>query len=203
MKVTVNAGKVNQIVNADEAVVYGPRTAPGRAPATHGAQLKVFLSYRRDDSRYLAERIYDRLIAWAGKGSVFKDVDSIPLGADFRLVLERALMEADAFLAVIGPNWINAQDEHGRRRLDAEDDYVRLEIETALKRRLPMIPLLMEGARMPLRGELPSSLEDFAFQQGTVVRTDPDFHRDVDRLIELLGQRRMPVTKTTGETFGQ
>ena len=79
----------------------------------------MFLSYRRDDSRELAERIYDRLIAKLGKPSVFKDVDSVPFGVDFRRVLDGALLGADVLLAVIGKKWLDLPGKDGGRRLDA------------------------------------------------------------------------------------
>jgi hypothetical protein len=195
MKITINAQNINQVVNADHAVVHSPAVQASLPPAADEPPPKVFLSYRRDDSRELAERIYDRLVAKLGKPSVFKDVDSIPYGADFRRVLERALQEADVFLAVIGPKWLDIPDEQGGRRLDATDDYVRTEIETALGRGVKTIPLLVEGANMPTAQTLPASLRDFAFHQGTVVRNDPDFHRDMDRLIEQLASRGKTATK--------
>jgi len=193
MKITINAQNVNQIVNADHAVVHSPAVQTGSPPTNDAPPPKVFLSYRRDDSRELAERIYDRLVARLGKASVFKDIDSIPYGADFRRVLESALKEADVFLAVIGPKWLDISDDQGGRRLDAEDDYVRTEIEAALRRELLTIPLLVEGANMPSPQTLPTSLRDFAFHQGTVVRNDPDFHRDMDRLMEQLASRGKPA----------
>jgi formylglycine-generating enzyme required for sulfatase activity len=135
---------------------------------------KVFISYRRDDSADVAGRIYDRLIARFGTGNVFKDVDSIPLGIDFRQHLTRA---------VIGRDWLRITNEAGQRRLDDPRDFVRIEIEAALQRDIPVIPLLVQRASMPAEEELPESLRGLAYRNGIAVRADPDFHRDMDRLI--------------------
>jgi hypothetical protein len=146
----------------------------------------AFISYRRKDNRHVTERVYDRLVSRFGRESIFKDVDAIPLGTDFRQVLERAVAKSDVQLVIIGQHWLTATDEFGRRRLDDEQDFVRVEIETALARRILVIPLLVDGADMPAAAELPAALREVAFRNGTVVRTDPDFHRDMDRLVRAL-----------------
>ena len=87
------------------------------------------------------------------------------------------------FLAVIGNQWVNVRDSDGQRRLDNPGDYVRIEIESALNRRIPLIPLLVQGASMPTENELPLSIKDLAFRNGLPIRSDPDFHKDMDRLI--------------------
>jgi formylglycine-generating enzyme required for sulfatase activity len=144
----------------------------------------IFMSYRRCDSVDVTGRIHDRLVAQFGPASVFKDVDAIPLGVDFRQHLEREVSHCPALLAIIGPDWLNAPDGRGNRRLDNPSDWVRIEIETALQRDSVVIPVLVGGARLPKDHELPESLKGLAYRQSALVRTDPDFHRDVDRLIQ-------------------
>jgi hypothetical protein len=117
---------------------------------------------------------------------VFKDVDSIPLGIDFRTYLDQQVAKCDVFLAVIGRNWMKPQGQRGKSRLADPADFVRLEIEAALKRQIPVIPVLVEGASIPPVDRLPTSLQGLSYRNGIVVRPDPDFHRDMDRLIEHL-----------------
>jgi formylglycine-generating enzyme required for sulfatase activity len=143
---------------------------------------QVFISYRRDDSADAAGRIYDRLAQKYGADDVVMDVDSIPLGADFREFLGDAVGRCRVLLVVIGPQWL---DIINRRRDDALD-FVHLEIEAALQRRIPVIPILVGGAAMPAHDQLPPPLESLAFRNGLTVRRNPDFHRDVDRLLSSL-----------------
>jgi hypothetical protein len=153
---------------------------------------KIFLSYRRSDSQDVTGRIYDALTERFSKQVVFKDVDSIPLGKDFRRVLDRAVKGADVIIAVIGPAWATAADAAGQRRLDDPDDFVRLELERALELGKPVIPVTVSGAPMVAAADLPPSLQALAFQNGLPVRPDPDFHNDVARLIAAL-ERTCPA----------
>jgi hypothetical protein len=89
-------------------------------------------------------------------------------------------------LTVIGRQWLDVADTAGRRRLDDPTDLVRIEIEAALARGVPVIPLLVQGALMPEPHALPEALRPLAFRNGMSVRADPDFHRDLDRLDEQL-----------------
>jgi len=123
-----------------------------------GSTGRVFISYRREETAYPAGWMYDRLADQYGDGQVFKDVDSIELGDDFVQVINRAVGSCDVLLAVIGGRWLTIADEHGRRRLDDPHDFVRLEIETALTRNVRVIPILIDGARMPRADELPDGL---------------------------------------------
>jgi hypothetical protein len=148
--------------------------------------IKIFISYRRQDSMHQTGRIYDRLEARFGAEAVFKDVDSIPLGVDFRTVLANEVPRCDVVLVVIGDQWLNVVDAAGKRRLDDPGDFVRIEIELALARGVPVIPLLVGKAGMPSDQQLPPSLKPLAFRNATVIRPDPDFRRDMDRLIAVL-----------------
>jgi hypothetical protein len=125
------------------------------APAPSG---RIFISYRREDSAYPAGWLYDRLAQHFGRGQVFKDMDSIRLGDDFVAAITAAVASCDVLLALIGDRWLTLTGPDGRRRLDDPDDFVRLEIEAALNRNVRVIPVLVEGARMPQAGDLPGSL---------------------------------------------
>ena len=150
---------------------------------------KILISYRREDSADVTGRIYDRLIQQFDRETVFKDVDSIPLGVDFRIYLDEQVAKCEVFLAVIGRDWMKNMGSTGKTRLDDPRDFVRIEIESALKRQIPVIPVLVSGASIPPAGRLPVSLQDLSFRNGIPVRPDPDFHRDMDRLIEYLTQQ--------------
>ena len=144
----------------------------------------IFISYRRQDSGDVTGRIYDRLVQQFGREAIFKDVDSIPLGVDFRVVLDKAVGQCDLLLAVIGRQWLSSQNESGARRLDDQRDFVRIEIEAALRRDIPVIPLLVQGAGMPGENDLPPSLQALVFRNAIPIRPDPDFHHDIDRLLK-------------------
>ncbi|MBI5667109.1 MAG: TIR domain-containing protein [Chloroflexi bacterium] len=149
--------------------------------------LRIFISYRRDDSRAIAGRIYDRLVETFGRENVFKDVDRIPPGSTFAEVLEHELDQSDVALLIIGKRWASITDQAGLRRLDDAQDFVRLEAERALARPdLLVIPILVDDAAVPTPAELPDSMDRLASLQAVPVRHDPDFHRDMDRLIEFL-----------------
>src|SRR5262245_11905742 len=168
------------IPTAYKTAAVGPRqraaaTSPPPAPAERtvadeiggSARLRqptVFISYRRSDSGDVTGRIHDRLAARLGRERVFTDVDSIPLGVDFRAHVSGILDRTDCMLVVIGRDWLSAADGTGRRRLDDPADLVRVEIEVALARGLPVIPLLVQGAAMPSEDDLPTSIRDLAFR---------------------------------------
>lgn len=144
----------------------------------------IFISYRRDDSGMGVGRIYDRLVDAFGEDSVFKDVDNIPPGSDFPAVLRDAVARCSVMLVVIGRSWLTIEDKSGRRRLDNPDDYVRIEVRSALQRAdCIVIPVLVDDAAMPGADALPDDLRPLVFRNATRVRNDPDFHRDVNGLI--------------------
>jgi WD40 repeat protein len=142
----------------------------------------VFISYRRQETSGLAGRLYDRLADRFGDDQVFMDVDTIALGVDFAEVITQAVSTCQVLLAVIGPRWLTATDQDGRRRLDDPDDTVRLEVTAALERDIRVIPILVEGATMPRRQELPDSLASLARRNALSVRHE-SFHSDADRLL--------------------
>ena len=143
---------------------------------------KIAISYRRSDTAAMSGRIFDRLAAHYGKHSVFMDVDNIPIGADFRAHIGETLRRTDVVLAVIGARWLGAQDG-GEARIHEESDPVRVEIETALARGAPVIPVLVDGAKMPDAAALPQSFGSFAFLNAAEVATGRDFDGQIGRLI--------------------
>lgn len=144
----------------------------------------IFLSYRREDSRAITGRISDRLTAHFGKGAVFRDVDSIPIGMDFRSKIRETIERADLLIAIIGPRWLDARNQQGEPRLGLSEDYVRLEIESALAKGIPVIPVLVEDAAMPQAAELPESIAQLAYRNALFIPREPFFHAGVDKLIE-------------------
>lgn len=159
---------------------------------------RIFISYRRSDSLTFTGRIYDRLVEAFGVDNVFKDVDKLLVGVDFRSVINREIGSSDVLLAIIGPGWLNAKDEDGSLRLNNPNDFVRLEIEFALRRRtMLVVPVLVSGARMPAQESLPSTIREFAFRHAAQVRDDPDFRGDIARLIEQVTRFLHQNTVTT------
>lgn len=148
---------------------------------------KVFICYRQEDSSDVSGRIHDHLVGALGSDSVFKDVDSIPLGANFKTYLENVVNSCLLQIVVIGRQWLDVRDETGERRLDDASDWVRIEIEAALARDIPIIPLLVQGASMPKPSHLPPSLQELAYLHGAAIRRDPGFRDDMQRLIGSLG----------------
>ena len=142
----------------------------------------IFISYRRDDSAGHAGRVMDRLEHEFGRDHLFMDVDSIPLGMDFVKILREEVGKCDVLLAVIGPRWFDARDDDGNRRLDIPNDFVRIEIAAALQRNISVIPILLDGARIPKADQLPDDLKGLASRNGLDVR-HASFRSDVDRLI--------------------
>jgi hypothetical protein len=152
---------------------------------------KVFISYRRDDSAGHAGRLHDRLEREFGADLLFMDVDSIPLGRNFVKVLGEKVAQCDVLLAVIGPNWLTLCDEQGNRRLDGANDFVRVEIASALQRDIPVIPVLLDGARIPKAEQLPPDLKELSLRNSLDVR-HASFHSDMDKLIKGLKESSAP-----------
>jgi hypothetical protein len=145
----------------------------------------IFISYRRDDAEGQAGRLFDDLTKHFGENAVFMDVAGIAAGRDFRRVIEEHVASCGVLLAMIGKNWLDAKDESGRRRLEDPADFVRLETASALKRDIPVIPVLVQGARMPRKDQLPEDLAELAFRNG-VELTHARWDSDVQVLIKAL-----------------
>lgn len=146
---------------------------------------KIFISYRRLDSDVFAGRVRDRIAGRFGEDSVFIDVDNIPFGKDFRVHIQEALAEADAVLIIVGPRWLGATKANQNRIMD-DNDAVRIELETALSKGIPTIPLLVGQTKMPKQEQLPESLKSIAFVNAAPIDTGRDFHRDLDRVIDTI-----------------
>ncbi len=152
----------------------------------------IFISYRRDDAEGQAGRLYDDLVAEFGAESVFMDVADIQPGRDFRKVIEQSLSSCGAFLSVIGKGWVTAKDESGKRRLDDPADFVRVETATALRRDIPLVPVLVQGATTPKPDQLPDELKDLAYRNAMEI-THARWDSDVQLLIKAL-RSYFPVT---------
>ncbi len=146
----------------------------------------IFISYRREDSEGHAGRLYEDLAEHFGKDSVFMDVVAIEPGRDFRRVIDQQVASCGVLLTLIGKSWIEASDESGRRRLDDPGDFVRLETGSALKRDIPVIPVLVHGAAMPRADQLPQDLAELAYRNA-VELTHARWESDVQVLIKALG----------------
>ncbi|MGG6239240.1 tetratricopeptide repeat protein [Nodosilinea sp. AN01ver1] len=148
----------------------------------------IFISYRISDSADITGRICDHLERRFGAGEVFRDALSIRGGNDYRDDIHQALNACRVLVVVIGPGWLNAVDAEGNRRLPQPDDWVRREIETALGRDIPILPLLVNNASHPTAEDLPDSLEPLTYRQNLPLRSALEFQDDMDRLIERLGE---------------
>jgi TIR domain len=145
----------------------------------------IFISYRREDAEGQAGRLFDDLAKHFGENAVFMDVAGIAAGRDFRRVIEEHVASCGVLLAMIGKNWLDAKDESGARRLEDAADFVRLETASALKRDIPVVPVLVQGARMPRKDQLPEDLAELAFRNG-VELTHARWDSDVEVLIKAL-----------------
>src|SRR5260221_742793 len=150
---------------------------------------RITISYRRNDSVVIPGRIFDRLAAHYGRESVFRDIDNIPPGADFRKHIDQVLDDSDIVLAIVGPKWIGPRANQSR--LTNAADPVRVEIETALRKDRPLIPVLVQRASMPRVEQLPQSMQDFAYRNAVDIDAGRDFDhhmmgliRAMDRMLE-------------------
>jgi TIR domain/PAN domain len=158
---------------------------------------KIFINYRRDDSAGTAGRLHDRLAQTFGRNNLFMDVDHIPAGVDFVEHVHSQVAACDVFLAVIGPNWLNAKDQRGRRRFDNPDDYVTIEIAAALARNIRVIPVLVDGARTPKADKLPDSVKPLVRRNAVEVR-NTQFGRDAEALANKVREALEVARPVTG-----
>jgi len=148
--------------------------------------MKIFISYRRDDSSGYAGRLFDYLAARFGKENVFMDVDTIKPGEDFRRAIEKAVGSCEVVIVMIGRQWLSAADAQGRRRLDDTGDFVRVEVANALANpAIRVIPVLVRDAGMPHAKDLPDDLKDLAYRNATEL-SDHRFQYDAQKLIEVI-----------------
>jgi uncharacterized protein len=149
---------------------------------------QIFISYRREDSIGHAGRLYDRLAARFGAENVYRDIDAAKAGEDFADAIRRRVEACDVLLVLIGPRWVKAADDTGGWRLAQESDWVRQEITLALARNVRVIPVLLEGAKMPAAGDLPAALAKLAQRNAVEIR-DTHFEEDTAQLLDSLAPR--------------
>lgn len=145
----------------------------------------IVISYRRQDEPNFAGRLYDRLVVHFGRDRVFIDVDSIEPGLDFADVIQDSLNRCCVVLVVIGKGWLGVTDAQGQSRLHGEFDYVRLEVEAALARKIRVIPILIGGAKMPRSADLPGGMESLV-RRNAIEMSHARFGLEAEQLIETL-----------------
>jgi TIR domain len=145
----------------------------------------IFVSYRRGESDAHAGRLADRFIEHFGEHRVFYDVDLTEPGVDFIDQIQSAVDSSKVLIAVIGNNWVPATDSAGQKRLENPDDYVRIEVATALKRNIRVIPVLVQGAAMPSAHELPNDLTPLTRRRAFELH-DASWRKEVQRLTTVL-----------------
>jgi TIR domain len=163
-----------------------------------GEPLKIFISYRREDSAGHAGRLYDSLKAHFGEESLFMDLTAIESGQNFADVIKAAVGSCDVLIAVIGKEWLTCAGPMGRR-LDDPKDFVRLEIHAALERGTPVVPVLVEGAAMPGVDALPDALKALG-ERNAHELSDRRWSYDVGRLVEATKRLTAPLATTPPPT---
>jgi formylglycine-generating enzyme required for sulfatase activity len=168
------------------------------------AMAGIFINYRRDDAPGVAGRLFDYLAQKYPRGDLFMDVDAMKPGMDFAQQLDAQVSHCRVLLAVIGPRWFETRDQAGHRRLDSDRDYVRIELAAALKRNIPVIPVLVDGATMPLEESLAEDLRPLARRHALELR-HTRFNADADAIMHALEgvvpRRRVPWGLLTTGTF--
>src|SRR5262249_30424833 len=141
------------------------------------------------DTRAMAFLINERLVEHYGQDSVFFDIETLDPGTDFRKLIISVIRRCDVMLAIIGPKWLRQGKRARLRNKEKEsDDWVRIEIETALQCKIPIVPVLVEGATMPAPEQLPDSIKDLAYIHAAAVDAQQDFHFQIGRLIRSIDQ---------------
>lgn len=153
---------------------------PGRS-----ALRSIFINYRRNDSEGEAGRLFDDLTLNFSEESVFMDVAAIEPGRDFRKAIDQSIANCSVLLAIVGLEWLEAKDATGGRRLEDPNDFVRIELASALRRDIPVIPVLVRGAKMPRVDQLPDDLKDLAYRNA-VELTHARWKSDVQVLLRAL-----------------
>jgi len=158
----------------------------------------IFISYRRDDSEGEAGRLFDDLVRVFGNDSVFMDVAGIAPGLDFRKAIDDNVAGCGVFLTIIGSQWATITGTDGKRRLDDDNDFVRLEIASALARNIAVIPVLVHDARMPHPEQLPDNIKDLAYRNSVEI-SHARWNSDVQLLIDALKQYVTTSTATESQ----
>jgi TIR domain-containing protein len=180
----LSVGSIRDNASLDVAIESGSPTADTKGVVAL-ASVNVFLSYRRDDGAGYAGRLHDDLAACLPNASIFYDVDAIRPGSRFKADIANALRRSDAVVILIGPHWLAAGSNGGESRLFDHEDLVRLEIETALAASGTIIPILIRGAALPLKEQLPKSIRPILEVQALAL-SDATWHSDVRALARRL-----------------
>jgi TonB family protein len=159
----------------------------------------IFVSYRRSDSQGEAGRLFDDLVKHFDEQTVFMDVSAIEAGRDFRKAIEEGVTKCGVLLVVMGPEWLSAKNETGARRLDDPADFVRIETASALRRDIPVIPVLVRGASMPTAEQLPEDLKELAYRN-CIELTHARWRSDIQLLLEAL--RRLDAASQSDGSAG-
>jgi hypothetical protein len=162
------------------------------------AEHAIAISYRREDAMDITGRIFDRLAAHYGRDRIFRDIDSMDPGFDFRDKIKKHLDACDILLVIVGPRWIG-ETAGGRPRIQQDADFVRHEVETGMRKGIPVIPVLVGKASMPSGEDLPESLREFVFRQAVTIDSGRDFDhhvaslmRAMDRILETIPTQQAP-----------
>lgn len=150
--------------------------------------MSIFINYRKDDSRWNTQALYNGLLNYFPKETIFKDFNNIQPGEDFFDSISSALGQCKVLLVVISKNWLTATDAEGNNRLEDPNDFVRIEIATALKRRIRVIPVLFDNMEMPKPGALPEDLQALTRRQYISI-SDTRFDTDLQRLAEAIKRK--------------
>lgn len=161
---------------------------------------QIFISYRRDDSKWPASRLHDHLSSRFGEDNVFFDVATISPGEDFVRAIDKAVSQCDAMIVVMGKSWLSMKGDDGIRRLDDPRDFVRIEVSIALSKNKYVIPLLVDDAHMPDADEMPPELVALSRRNALTVRNE-SFRQDVSLLIRSL--EKITNTKSLSLIVGQ
>ena len=166
----------------------------------------IFISYRRADSQYVTDSIYDHMVNHFGESEVFLDVGSIPFGVDFRDYIRDQIDQNDVILVVIGQDWARIMQE----RAEQANDFVRIEIENALSMNKLVIPVLVKNAEMPDFSQLPASIADLQWRNSAIIRRQPDLKTDCQRLADGIkhylsqvkpnSERQMPANESSANS---
>ena len=155
----------------------------------------IFISYRKDDSKWNTQLLYDRLSRYFSSRTIFKDFNTIKPGEDYRQVITGALKKCHVLLVIIGKNWLNSLDENGQQRLKNPEDLLRIEIETALSRNIRVIPILFDNITMPPKTMLPESLWPLVLRQSLSV-SETNFDYDIKHLAEAIKNKHIDDEST-------
>lgn len=159
---------------------------PSKGLFSMPAASAIFISYRRSDSRVFTDRIYEYLAEHFGSEAVFRDVEAIQIGQKFPVRIQQAVDACQVMIVVIGPDWATVTGKDGKQRLANPNDWVRKEVEGALARGIPIIPLLIEDTRLPAADALPESLKPLRQYNSAPAHSAPYFQFDMKQLTESL-----------------